>query len=285
MRNTNKKLNRNKKLITKIIIAGTLLTTGASTLVYTNKVDAKALPTATTKDYNKLQNLSSQTGEHYIKTKKWYTSFMPGEHVQAVKYFGTYRLTGVQSNPGINNWIKYVGAGTFNNIPYLIGKDDDGGKYLMPAEYVNVPYAYKLKPDHKLVYAYLGSLENAFNGYDSFLNDYGQILTKQNVIYPKSQMKVTLDNLGQNTGKYQGFWIGKKPITFYVAGDDEKQTPTTKTQEMYPLYIYNPTGQLTVSYIKVEDLDQFEPATVKYNNVGTITNKHAFRSVHKKMDF
>lgn len=280
--------NTNKKLLTKVIIAGTLLTTGASTLVYTNKVDAKALPTATTKDYNRLQKLSKQPGEHYVKTRKWYTSFMPGENVQAVHYFNTYKITTSQARPGINDWQQYVGAGTFNGKRYLIinDKESDGNKkYLMPAEYVNVPYAYKLKPDHRLVYAYLGSLENAFNGYDSFLNDYGQILTKQNVIYPKSQMKVTLDNLGQNTGKYQGFWIGKTPITFYVAGDDEKQTPTTETQEMYPLYIYNPTGELTVSYIKVEDLDQFEPATVKYNNVGTITNKHAFKSVHKKMDF
>ena len=54
---------------------------------------------------------------------------------------------------------------------------------------------------------------------------------------------------------------------------------------MYPLYNYNPTGELTVSYIKVEDLDQFEPATVKYDHIGTITNKHAFKPAHKKMDF
>lgn len=284
MRNTNKKLNRNKKLLTKIIVTGTLLTVGAFTLVYTNKVDAKALPVATTKDYNKLQKLAKQPGEHAAKTKKWYTSFMPGENVQAVYNYGTYKLNGALSNPGVRDYIKYVGSGTFNGKPYFISKDDNG-KFLMPAEYCKVPYAYKLKSDAKPIYAYLGSLDNAFNGYSSYLDEYGQVLTKQNVIYPKSQIKVTLNNLGQNTGKYQGFWIGKTPITFYVAGDDKDQTPTTETQEMYPLYIYNPTGELTVSYIKTEDLDQFEPATVKYNNVGTITNKHAFKPVDKKLDF
>ena len=61
--------NTNKKLLAKIIIAGTLSTAGASTLVYTNKVDAKALPVATTKDYNKLQKLAKQPGEHAAKTK------------------------------------------------------------------------------------------------------------------------------------------------------------------------------------------------------------------------
>ena len=288
MRNTNKKLNRNKKLITKIIIAGTLLTTGASTLVYTNKVDAKALPTATTKDYNRLQKLSKQPGEHYVKTRKWYTSFMPGENVQAVHYFNTYKITTSQARPGINDWQQYVGAGTFNGKRYLIinDKEADGSKkYLMPAEYVNVPYAYKLKTNHKPVYDYAGSLENAFNGYSAFLDDYGHTLTKKNTIYPKSKLEVTLNAVGQNTGKYQGFWIGKTPITFYVAGDDKNQTATSETQEMYPLYNYNPNGELTVSYIKVEDLDQFEPATVKYNNIGTITKKHAFKPVDKKLDF
>lgn len=276
--------NTNKKLLTKIIIAGTLLTVGASSLVYTNKVDAKALPVATTKDYNKLQKLSKQPGEHNAKVKKWFTSFMPGENVRAAAYYGNYKLIGVQSNPGVRDWIVYVGSGMFNNKQYFIGKDENG-KFLMPAEYCKVPYAYKFKKNHKPVYDYAGSLENALNGYNSFLDEYGHTLTKQNTIYPKSKLEVTLNDVGQNTGKYQGFWIGKTPITFYVAGDDKDQTATTETQEMYPLYNYNPTGELTVSYIKVEDLDQFEPATVKYNNIGTITNKHAFKPVDKKLDF
>lgn len=280
--------NTNKKLLTKVVIAGTLLTAGASTLVYTNKVDAKALPVATTKDYNKLQKLANQNNSHYVKTRKWYFNFTPGENVQAVRYFNSYELTGAMTSPGVNHWQQYAGAGTFNNQKYFImnDKESDGNtKYLMPAEYCYVPYAYKLKSNAKPVYDYLGSLENAFNGYSIFLDDYGHTLTKQNVIYPDSKMKVTLDRVGQNTGKYQGFWIGKTPITFNVAGDDKYKSPTTETQEMYPLYNYNSTGELTVSYIKVEDLDQFEPATVKYNNIGTITKKHAFKPVDKKLDF
>lgn len=277
--------NTNKKLLSKVIIVGTLITAGASSLVYTNKVDAKALPVATTKDYNKLQKLAKYNGTNSIKTKKWYTSFIPGENVQAVRYYGTYELTGAQSNPGINDWIKYIGAGEFNGKPYFIGKDNNGTKFLMPSEYCMVPYAYKLKSNHSPVYDYVGSLKNAYNGYDSYLNEYGQLLTKENVIYPNSKLEVTLDRVGQNIGKYQGFWIGKTPITFNVAGDDKKQTPTTETQEMYPLYNYNSNGELNVTYIKVEDLDKFEPATVKYNNIGTITNKHAFKPAHKKIDF
>lgn len=273
--------NTNKKLLTKIIITGTLLTVGASTLVYTNKVDAKALPVATTKDYNKLQKLSKQNGAHYIKTKKWYNGFMPGENVQAIRDIGTYSLTGTRSDPGIHDWSKYIGSGTFNNKPYFIGIDASGFKYLMPAEYCQVPYAYKLKSNHKPVHDYLGSLANAFNGYSSFLDEYGHSLTKENTIYSNktnATYTVTLDEDGQSKGKYQGFWIGRTPINFRVDGTDTYE-------DYYPLYNYNPTGELTVSYIKVEDLDQFEPATVKYNNIGTITNKHAFKPAHKKMDF
>lgn len=272
--------NTNKKLLTKVIVAGTLLTVGASTLVYTNKVDAKALPVATTKDYNKLQKLSRQSGEHKVKTKKWYTSFMPGENVQAAAYYGNYKLIGAKSDPGIRDWITYIGSGTFDGKQYFIGQDENG-KFLMPAEYCQVPYAYKLKANHKPVHDYLGSLANAFNGYSSFLDEYGHTLTKENTIYSNkanATYTVTLDEDGQNKGKYQGFWIGRTPINFRVDGTDTYE-------DYYPLYNYNPTGELTVSYIKVEDLDQFEPATVKYNNIGTITNKHAFKPAHKKMDF
>ena len=273
--------NTNRKLLAKVIITGTLLTAGASTLVYTNNVDAKALPVATTKDYNKLRKLSSQSGAHYTKNKKWYIGFMPGENVQAIRNIGTYELSNVQINPGVRNWSKYIGAGTFHNKQYFIGVSASNDKYLMPAEYCQVPYAYKLKANHKPVHDYLGSLANAYNGYSSFLDEYGHTFTKENIIYSNKDnatYTVSLNADGQNKGKYQGFWIGKTPINFRVDGTDTYE-------DYYPLYNYNPTGELTVSYIKVEDLDQFEPATVKYNNIGTITNKHAFKPVDKKLDF
>lgn len=278
MRNTNK----NKKLLTKVIIAGTLLTMGASTLVYTNKVDAKALPVATTKDYNKLQKLSKQSGAHYVKTKKWYANFTPGENVQAFYFFDNYKLTGSKIDPGIDDWERFIGAGSFNGKSYFIEQNQETKKkYLVPAEYCQVPYAYKLKTNHAVVHDYLGSLANAYNGYNPLLNNYGNAFTKENTIYSNkanATYTVTLDEDGQNKGKYQGFWIGKTPINFRIYGTDTYE-------DYYPLYNYNPTGELTISYIKVEDLDQFEPATVKYNNIGTITNKHAFKPVHKKMDF
>lgn len=279
--------NTNKKLLTKIIVTGTLLTASAATLVYTNNVDAKALPVATTKDYNKLQKLSKQPGAHYVKNKKWYVGFMPGENVQAARDIGTYKLFDTKSNPGVDNWSKYIGAGTFNGKQYFIGQDASKTKYLMPAEYCQVPYAYKLKQNHKPVYDYFGSLANAWDGYNAYRNSYGETFTQKNVIYldNNSKAEVSLARVGQDTGKYKGFWIGKTPITFYIAGDDKDKLPTSKTQDMYPVYNYDPDGELRVTYIRTEDLAQFEPATVKYNNIGTITNKHAFKPAHKKMDF
>ena len=284
MRNANKKLNRNKNILTKIIAVGALVTLGASTLVYTNEVDAKALPAATTKDYNKLQKLSKQPGEHYIKAKKWYAGFTPGNNVQAFKTLNNYKLIGTRSNPGSDNWDQYIGAGLINGESYFIvnNKAKDGSnKYLIPAEYCKIPYAYKLKSNHKPVYDYAGSLANAYNGYSQYLNEYGHTLTKENIIYSNKsngKYEVTLNADGKNTGKNQGFWIGKTPINFRVDGTDTYE-------DYYPLYNYDPDGQLTVSYIKVEDLDQFEPTTVTYDHIGTITNKHAFKPAHKKMDF
>ena len=275
---------RNKKLLTKTIIIGTLLSTNAGTLIYNgDNVSAKALPVATTKDYNKLQKLSKQPGAHYVKTRKDYASFMPGNNVEAIYYFKTYKLTGTRVDPGRSDWNTYIGAGTFNGTPYIIAnnKDRDGKeKFLIPAAYCQVPYAYKLKPDHKTVYDYDGSLANAWNGYNPYRNSYGETLTKENIIYSShkdSAKEVTLDRVGQNTGKNQGFWIGKTPITFRVDGTDTYE-------DYYPLYNYDPSGELVVSYIKTEDLDQFEPATVTYNWLGTITKDHKFKPEHKKLD-
>lgn len=275
---------RNKKLLTKTIIIGTLLSTGISTLTYSNStVNAKALPVATTKDYNKLQRLANKPGIHYVKTRKWYASFIPGNNVEAIYTFGSYKLTGTRTDPGKDDWNTYIGAGTFAGNSYFIAnqKEKDGKhKYLVPAAYCQVPYAYKFKKNHKVVHDYCGSLENAWNGYNPYRDGYGETLTKENIIYSNHKngtFTVTLDEDGQNTGKNQGFWIGKTPITFRVDGTDTYE-------DYYPLYNYDPSGELVVSYIKTEDLNQFEPATVTYNWLGTITKDHKFKPEHKKLD-
>lgn len=275
---------RNRKLLTKTIIIGTLLSTGISTLVYTdNTVNAKALPVATTKDYNKLQKLAKQPGTHYTKHKKLYTSFIPGNNVEAIYYFKSHKLTGARTDPGKDDYQPCIGTKNIGGTGYFImnNKESTGKeKFLIPAEYCQVPYAYKLKPGHKTIYDYDGSLANAWNGYNPYRNSYGETLTKENIIYSShkdSAKEVTLDRVGQNTGKNQGFWIGKTPITFRVDGTDTYE-------DYYPLYNYDPSGELVVSYIKTEDLDQFEPATVTYNWLGTITKDHKFKPEDKKLD-
>lgn len=150
-------------------------------------------------------------------------------------------------------------------------KEGDGKeKFLIPAAYCQVPYAYKFKKNHKVVHDYIGSLANAWNGMKRYTDDYGSGVAD-------GTFTVTLDEDGQNTGKNQGFWIGKTPITFRVDG--------TSTYEDYsPLYNYDPSRELVVSYIKTEDLDQFEPASVTYNWLGTITKTHKFKPEDKKLD-
>ena len=274
---------KNANLFKKVAITGTLLTVGAAALVYSNPqiVDAKSMPTATTKDYNKLQTLSKKPGAHYVKAKKWYFSFIPGDNVEAFRYFNSYKLTGAKSNPGVDDWSSYVGAGTFNNTKYIIVKDPGQKKYLLPAEYAHVPYGYQFKKNHAIVHDYIGSLANAWNGYDSYLNNYGQTLTKENILYSNKKsgtFTVSLKKDGKSSGKNQGFWIGKTPIKFRVDGTDNYEY-------CYPLYNYESTGQLYMSYIKVKDLSQFKRATVTYNNVGTITKNHSFKPKHKTLDF
>lgn len=272
---------RNKKLLTKTIIAGTLLSTGIGTLAYNaNNISAKALPVATTKDYNKLQKLAKKSGVHYVKTRKWYASFIPGNNVEAIYFLSSYKLTGAKIDPGKDDWSLGIGAGTINGTSYIVVRNPGQAKAMIPAAYCQVPYAYKLKPGHKTVYDYDGSLANAWNGYNPYRNSYGETLTKENIIYSShkdSAKEVTLDRVGQNTGKNQGFWIGKTPITFRVDGTDTYE-------DYYPLYNYDPSGELVVSYIKTEDLDQFEPATVTYNWLGTITKDHKFKPEDKKLD-
>ena len=70
------------KLFKKMLIAGAMLTIGSASLgVSAQPILAKSLPVATIKDYNKLQKLSKKPGAHYIKKRKWYASFVPGDNV------------------------------------------------------------------------------------------------------------------------------------------------------------------------------------------------------------
>lgn len=279
---------KNANLFKKVAITGTLLTVGAAALVYSNPqtVEAKpfpSLPTAITKDYNKLQALSKKPGAHYVKTRKWYAGFTPGENVEGIYYYKSHKLTHDKLNIGADGWDTYIGAGTFNNTRYIISADlNNNKKYLIPAKYCHVPYGYKFKKGHAKVYDYLGSLTNAWNGYSKYHNDYGETYTKENIIYSgdnkrNSAKKVTLNRVGKSSGKNQGFWIDKTPIRFRVDGTDTYE-------DYYPLYNYNPTGELTVSYIKTEDLSQFKRATVTYTKIGTITKGHSFKPKHKKLD-
>ena len=270
-------------LLKKVAITGTLLTVGSAVLVYSNPqtVDAKAMPTATTKDYNKLQNLSYKSGAHYIKARKWYFSFTPGDNVETFRYLDSYKLTGSKSNPGVDDWMCYIGAGAFNGERYFIMQNPGHKKYLFPAKYAYVPYGYQFKKNHTVVHDYIGSLANAWNGYDEYRHDYGSDFTKENILYSNKKsgtFTVSLKQCGKSTGKNQGFWIGKTPIKFRVDGTDTYVN-------CYPLYNYEPTGQLYMSYIKAEDLSQFKRATVTYTNVGTITKGHSFKPLHKKMNF
>lgn len=275
-------------LFKKVAITGTLLTIGSAALVYSNPqtVDATSLPplrTATTKDYNKLQNLSKKPGAHYVKTRKWYAGFAPGEDVEGIYYFNSHKLTHDRLNIGADGWMCYTGAGTFNGTRYFITTDFDNGnkKYMIPAAYCNVPYGYKFKKNHAVVHEYYGSLANAWNGYDEYQHDYGSDFTKENILYSNKKsgtFTVSLKQDGKSSGKNQGFWIGKTPIKFRVDG-------TETYVNCYPLYVYNPNGQLTICYIKTEDLSQFKRATVTYNYVGTIYKNHAFRAYKKTLNF
>lgn len=279
---------KNANLFKKVAITGTLLTVGTAALVYSNPQTVKAtsfppLKTATTKDYNKLQRLSKKPGAHYIKTKKWYAGFTPGDNVEDTYYFNSYKLTGDKTSPGADDWTCYIGAGTFNGTRYFIASNTRNGskKYLIPANHNYVPYGYKFKKGHAVVHDYIGSLANAWNGYDSYQHDYGNNFTKENILYSNKKsgtFTVSLKKDGKSSGKNQGFWIGKTPIKFRVDG-------TNTYENCYPLYNYEPSGQLYMSYIKTKDLSQFKRTTVTYNYIGTIYKNHAFRAYKKTLDF
>ena len=230
-----------------------------------------------------MQSLARKDGITYTKPR-YFNDWVPGNNVADYYTMKPYKLSGSLIDPG-RQWDKVVGAGTIHGHAFFVVKDNSDGKGLVPAEFYHVPYGFKFKKNHKVVHDYVGSLANAWNGMTRYTDDYGSgisdgILTKENTIYSNHDygtFTVTLDKDGQNTGKNQGFWIGKTPITFRVDGTDTYE-------DYYPLYNYDPSGELVVSYIKTEDLDQFEPATVTYNWLGTITKDHKFKPEDKKLD-
>ena len=258
-----------KKLISKLAIAGVLLGGATATLANASE-PVYAAPMAKTKDYNKLQKLAKKPGAHYVK-KKTYLFWAPGNNVSPFYSFKTYKLLDGTSDPGRRyNYI--VGAGTFGNKSFVITHDFERNKGLMPADYFKLPYGMKFKKNHKTVYCYVGSLANAYNGYDEYLDDFGADYTKVNTIYKNhgSKRALSMKVDGQDRGKYQGFFIGHSPI---LMNDGENYLP---------VYSYSVNGDLTIVYIKQSDLSQFKPAKVYYKQIG-ILNYHSFKPYRKNL--
>ena len=256
-----------KKLISKLAIAGALLGGTTTTLVNASET-VYAAPTAHTKDYNRLQKLAKKPGAHYVK-KKAYIIWAPGNNVTGARSFKTLKPYDTMFDPG-RQLMSLVGAGTFKNNAYVITHNNEEAKALMPAEYFKLPYGMKFKKNHKTVYCYVGSLANAYNGYDEFHDDFGIDYTKVNTIYKNhgSKRALSMKVDGQHNGKYQGFFIGHSPI---LMNDGENYLP---------VYSYNTNGDLTVVYIKQSDLNQFKPAKVYYKQIGTL-NYHSFKPSRK----
>lgn len=260
-----------KKLISKLAIAGALLGGTTTTLVNASET-VYAAPTAHTKDYNKLQKLAKKPGVHYVK-KKAYANWVPGNNVAAYYSFKTQKNYTSLTDPG-RRWDMIIGAGTFKGRAYVITHNFEDSKTLIPADYFKLPYGMKFKKNHKTVYCYVGSLANAYNGYDEFHDDFGIDYTKVNTIYKNHGSKRTLSMKvdGQDRGKYQGFFIGHSPI---LMNDGENYLP---------VYSYTVNGDLTVVYIKQSDLSQFKPAKVYYKQIGTL-NYHSFKPYTKNASF
>ena len=154
--------------------------------------------------------------------------------------------------------------------------DLTGTKDYMPAAFFNLPYGMKFKEGHKPVEAYLGAIANSSNGYSEYHDEYGRTDVATKTVYSdrkNGHFELTMAKYGQNHGKNQGFFIGKTVIHMND-GDD-----------YYPVYAYTPEEALPVYYIKTSDIDQFEPATVTYRKIGTITKDHKFRADEKTMSF
>ena len=260
-----------KKLIAKLAIAGALLGGTTTTLVNASET-VYAAPTAHTKDYNRLQRLAKKPGAHYVK-KKAYALWVPGNNASIFYSFKTQKNIKGTADPG-RQWATLEGAGTFKNQAYVIMHNFEDNKTLVPAEYFKLPYGMKFKKNHKTVYCYVGSLANAYNGYDEYLDDFGYNYTKVNTIYKNhgSKRALSMKVDGQDRGKYQGFFIGHSPI---LMNDGENYLP---------VYSYTVNGDLTVVYIKQSDLSQFKKAKVYYKQIGTL-NYHSFKPYTKNARF
>jgi hypothetical protein len=261
---------KNTKIITKLalmtaLMGGVATTTSLmSTNINTVKASAAA-PTATDKDYAKLQRLSKLPGMHKMK-RKWYASWTLGNNTHGFINMKTLKPYNDNTNPG-REWASITAAGTIKGTPYVLINDLNGVKSYSPASGFVLPYGMKYKAGSQPVEAYRGAIANSENGYDKYQDDYGQILVKSNMIYKDNadgHFKLTMKKYGKDFGKNQGFFIGKTAIHM----DDN--------EDYYPVYTYTPYDVLPVYYIKTSDIDHFEPATVTYNKIGTISKSHKF---------
>lgn len=268
---------KNSKIITKLALMTALMGSGVTTtLMSTNAsvVKAYTAPTATDKDYSRIQTLSKQPGMHKV-TRKWYPGWDLGNNAHGFINMKTLKPFQDTTNPG-REWTSITAAGTINGTPYVLINDLNSAKSYSPAAFYNLPYGMKFKEGHKPVEAYLGAIANSENGYDDYHDEYGTVDVKTNTVYSdrkSGHFELTMKKYGQNHGKNQGFFIGKTVIHMND-GDD-----------YYPVYAYTPEEALPVYYIKTSDIDQFEPATVTYRKIGTITKDHKFKAYKKTMSF
>lgn len=271
------------KTITKLALASALLGSVGitTTALNTTTVSAESLQTAKTKDYNKLLQLSKVPGKHYIGTRKFYASWVPGNNVGNVYLSKSYKLANITMDPG-REWATAVGAGYIHGQQYVIEHQHDDVEVLVPAEFYHVPYGFRFKKNHAPVECYYGSLAKSYNGYDEYLDEYEIGYTATNTVYSNRKdghRKLTLSYDGQDRGKNQGFFIGLTAIHMNDGHD------------YYPVYSYSVDGNLGVVYIRTEDIDQFTPAKVTYKSIGTLNKTkgknyyHSFKPYRNRVNF
>lgn len=271
------------KIISKLALSGALLGSagGMVALAPVNTVQAFSpySPTATTKDYNKMQKLAHKNGITYTKPK-FFIDWVPGNSAGNLCRKSPYKLLdNALTDPG-RQWARIVGAGTVHGHSYFVFQNEGDVKALTPAEYFHVPYGFKFKKGHKPVKGYYGSLAGASNGYYEYADEYGRTFTKENTVYSDRKdgyRYITQSYDGQNEGKNKGFFIGLTAI------------PMNDGHSYYPLYGYSTDdSNLEVLYIRTEDIDQFKPAKVTYKWCGTLNKTkgtnyyHNFKPYQKK---